>query len=138
MSFHFVSQKVSTGRDLFSCLRKVMTSPAKSCVLCSIPFTVTPFISLFHVLFCVKFGAAHALSRQVGVERCSVAPDCFPLWLAVIRQRQPGASWPRFTALWLCCQQGSTTTPGICSHNTHRIIDRCTVHITALRGYSYR
>lgn len=48
------------------------------------------------------------------------AHDGSPPCLAVIRQCQPGASWPRFTALWLCCQQGFTTTPGICNHNTYR------------------
>lgn len=59
------------------------------------------------------------LAARLVLNASPIAPDCFPLCLAVIRQPQPGASWPRFTVL--CCLQGSTATPGICSYNTYRM-----------------
>ena len=59
---------------------------------------------VFDVRLCVPLA-------QVGAKGCSIAPDCSPLRLAVIRQSQPGAGWPRFTVFGLCCQQGSTASP---------------------------
>lgn len=63
-----------------------------------------------------------AFSRQLGAERRSIAPDRFSLCSAVIRQRQPGASWPRFTAPWLMSASRAPQpgAPGICSRNTYR------------------
>lgn len=71
--------------------------------------------------------AVHSSSSQVGVGVCSVGP----VWLLSGR-----ASLVLVGPDSQSSGSGSAASPGICSHNTYRIAQCLTVHITALKRYS--